>query len=148
MKPFKYVLVFVLLQLPAVGFGGVYADHLSKCLVDSTSKDDRTQLVRWMFAAASAHPEVRPLTAVSQQQLDEANRIVAEMFVNLLVGPCLGQTRQALQYEGLATMETAFGVLGQVAGRELFSTPEVEAALAGIESFIDVEKLEQVIPDD
>ena len=34
----------------------------------------------------------------------------------------------ALQYEGASTLETSFMILGQVAGQELFSSPEVAAA--------------------
>lgn len=43
---------------------GPYADALSKCLVESTSQRDRTELVRWFFASASLHPAVcaRPKT--------------------------------------------------------------------------------------
>ena len=35
---------------------GVFADELSKCLVKSSSTDDRVLLVQWMFGALSLHP--------------------------------------------------------------------------------------------
>jgi hypothetical protein len=32
---------------------GPYSDDLAKCLVKSTTKEDRVSLIRWLFAAAS-----------------------------------------------------------------------------------------------
>jgi len=37
---------------------GVYADDLGKCLVASTTKDDRSNLIRWLFVAAAHHHEI------------------------------------------------------------------------------------------
>ena len=44
---------------------GVYTDTLGKCLVDNTTTEDRTMLVRWLFTAASAHPAISSLSTVS-----------------------------------------------------------------------------------
>lgn len=54
---------------------------------------------------------------------------------------CPSETEEALEYEGTSTIETSFGVLGQVAGKELFASPEVSAGLAGLEKHMDEEKL-------
>ena len=43
---------------------GVFADELSRCLVKSSSTDDRVLLVQWMFAALSLHPAVQPMISV------------------------------------------------------------------------------------
>ncbi len=120
---------------------GPYTDELSKCLVASTTAADRVDLVKWMFAAASSHPAVRPMSTVTPEQLDAANRKMGEMMMRLLTDSCVQQTRDALKFEGNTTLQTSFQVLGQVAGRELFSSPEVTAALSGLDQYVDSEKV-------
>jgi hypothetical protein len=50
-----------------------------------------------------------------------------------------------LTYEGPATLQLSFTVLGQVAAGELFSSPEVKQAMSGLTKSIDAKKLEEVI---
>lgn len=133
------------LLLSAIGttgaVAGPYADELSKCLVESTSQGDRIELVRWFFSAASRHPAVAPLTTLTEEQVDAANKTIAEMITSLLTESCRSETEAALQYEGPSTIELSFQVLGQVAGKELFTSPEVAAGLAGLERHLDLEAL-------
>lgn len=124
---------------------GPYSDDLSKCLVSKTTEADRVTFVQWMFSALSLHPAVKPMTTVSAEKLDDANKRTAELFTNLLTESCREEVRAALQYEGTAAFQTSFQVLGQIAGRELLSSPDVAAAMAGLEKHFDREKLESVL---
>jgi len=137
--------VLVLLVFGAPARAGVYGDDLARCLVESTSQQDRIALVRWMFVAASQHPAVQPISNVTGEQLDDANKTIAELFMGLLLESCRTQTEKALKYEGASTIETAFSVLGQVAGQELFASPEVAAGMAGLEKHLDSEKLQALV---
>jgi hypothetical protein len=143
MKIFAAAMLLVTVQIviPMETHAGPYTDALSKCLVDSTSKRDREDLVRWMFSAASLHPAVAPISVVSDEQLDSVNKVIADLVVRLLTETCRPETEEALLYEGKSTIEASFAVLGQVAGQELFSSVEVSAGLAGLEKHMDKEKL-------
>lgn len=125
---------------------GPYTDDLGKCLVNSTSKEDRNTLVRWMFAAASAHPAVSNLIKVSPEQIDQENRVAARLFMSLLTESCKTKTQEALKFEGASAIEASFNLLGQVAGRELFSDPKVGANIAGLTKYLDGKKLKQLDP--
>lgn len=125
-------------------YAGVYGDEMSKCLVDSTTVEDRTDLVRWMFVAISLHPAVESLSSVTEEQMDKANKDAADLFMRLLTESCREATEKALQYEGQSVLETSFGVLGQVAGSEIFNASEVGAVLAGLEGYMDAEKLSEL----
>jgi hypothetical protein len=57
------------------------------------------------------------------------------------VGFGLCEAQKALQAEGAVTIQTAFEVLGKVAGQELFSSPEVAGNLKGLAKYIDGEKI-------
>lgn len=129
----------------ASAYAGPYTDQLSRCLVDSTSPRDRVALVRWMFSAAALHPAVKSIASVSTKQLEEANKSTAELFMRLLTDACKKEAQKALKYEGQVTIEASFQVLGQVAGKELFSSPEVSAAMSGLEKHLDEKKLKSLI---
>jgi hypothetical protein len=124
---------------------GPYSDDLAKCLVESTTTEDRTLLVQWMFAAASLHPAVSSIASVSEEQLDEANKRTADLFMRLLSKSCMEETQKALKHEGENTILTSFRILGEVAGRELFSSPEVGGALSGLDKYLDDEKLKSIL---
>ena len=126
-------------------WAGPYADDLAKCLVRSTTSKDKTVLVQWMFAMASLNPDVRQLSTVTTPQRTELNQRFADMVKALLTKSCLKETRDAVQYEGPTTLETSFSVLGQVAGRELFASPNVAAGMKELEGMLDIKSLQRDI---
>ncbi|EJL6388285.1 hypothetical protein NMR74_004519 [Vibrio parahaemolyticus] len=143
----KKVLISSLLGLLASSnaLAGVYSDELSKCLVSSTTKGDRVELVKWMFSAASAHPAVKTISSITPVQMEEANKNVAQLFMRLTTESCLEQTKNAIAYEGTLAFQSSFQVLGQVAGQEMFASPEVVAGMAGLEKHLDEEKLSSIL---
>lgn len=148
MKLFKspLITIIVLILLVGISNAGPYTDDLSKCLIESTSPQDRIELVQWMFSAASQHPAVKNMCSVSEEQSDEMNKKTAALFMKLLTESCREQTQNALKYEGETTLSQSFNVLGQVAGKELFASPEVSNNLAGFKNYLDMEKLKQIVP--
>lgn len=143
MKKYRIKLALLLGLLSSqAAFAGPYGDDLSKCLVNSTTQADRQALVKWIFSTASLHPAVKTMVSVSEKQLDDSNRYTAELLTKLLTESCRSEAEKALQYEGPVTFQTSFQVLGQVAGQELFSSPEVAVAMsAGLAKHLDARKL-------
>jgi hypothetical protein len=125
---------------------GPYADEMARCLVRSTSPADRNALVRWLFAAGAMHPEVMAIVSVSDAQRDELNRGMARLLERLLAESCRAETHDAAKYEGSGSFEAAFQVLGQVAGRELFSHPAVAGSMTEVTKYLDKHKLEGLAP--
>lgn len=141
------LLAVFLFAAPAL-HAGPYGDELSKCMVESTTATDRVEMVKWMFAALSAHPDVKPLSTTTPEMLDASNKKMAELIVRLLAETCRDQAKKALQYEGQQTLEAGFQLLGKVAAQELFASPEVEKAMSGLEKHVDVEKLKPLFPEE
>jgi hypothetical protein len=125
----------------ALACAGPYADDLSKCLVNSTTKGDRVELVKWMFAAMGSHPAVKTMSAVTPEQLDTANQSIAKLITQLLTKTCADQAQKAVQYEGPATVQMSFQLLGQVAATELFGDPSVANAMKGLSKYVDEKQL-------
>ena len=135
---------FAILGLLAapLSFAGEYSEALGKCFVSATTKEDRASLIRWFYAAASRHPAVQGLATVSDTQIDEANRTIATLFVNLLTTSCKAQAQKAYQEEGPPMFRLSFDVLDKVAAQELFDSPEVKTSLGGLQKYVDHDKLE------
>lgn len=145
MKVFaSFSALVVALSYSISAHAGLYSDDLSRCLVEQTTKEDRTQLVRWMFAAAAAHPAVAAIAKVTPQQQEQSNKVIGDLIMKLLTESCLEKAKKAMTYEGPATIQTSFSVLGQVAAGELFASPEVAKILGGLDKYTDKKKLDEL----
>jgi len=140
---FKSLLILAL-PVSLAAYASPYADELGKCLVDATTKEDRTALVRWMFAAAAAHPAVAAIANVSPKVMEDANATTGALITRLLTESCKDQAKKALNYEGPLTLQLSFQVLGQVAATELFTSPQVKQAMSGLQKTVDKKKLEEL----
>lgn len=129
----------------SVSSAGVYTDELSKCLVSSTTAQDRVALVKWMFSAAASHPAVKDIVAITPEKIDQENQIIGKLFMRLISESCAKQTKEAIKYEGVMAIQGGFQVLGQVAGQEMFTSPEVANNMAGLQQYIDNDKIEALM---
>jgi hypothetical protein len=126
---------------PSVAEAGLYADDMAKCLVGKTTEADKTTLVQWIFSAMSASPDVKPMAATTPEQHAAHNRGGAALFQRLILVDCRAETVAALEYEGPASLESSFQMLGQVAMRGLMTDPAVEREMRGFATYFDQEKL-------
>jgi hypothetical protein len=126
---------------------GPYADELTRCLVSSTTHDDKSTLVQWIFAIASLHPDVAALSAATPEARAGLNHRVGVLFTNLLGVSCVKETRDAIHFEGNASIEASFTSLGQIAARELFANPAVTAGMQGMVKEVDMQKLGKALGD-
>jgi len=134
------LIYFYLLPNPA-SYAGVYTDDLTRCIIESTDSQDRLVLVKWMFAAMSKHPAVQSLSTVSENQIDEANKKLADLLTKLLTETCEEKAKKAIKYEHGMAIRTSFEKLGQVAAQDLFTDPNVANILAGFSKHLDEKKL-------
>ncbi|WP_157072406.1 hypothetical protein [Brevundimonas bacteroides] len=63
----------------------IYADDLSRCLVRSTSAEDRVAFTQWMFSAMSTNPNVAGLASVTTEQRANYSRTTALLMQRLLL---------------------------------------------------------------
>jgi hypothetical protein len=134
-----------LLLATGVSLAGPFADDMAKCLVRSTTPADKTTLVQWIVVVMTLHPDVKQFSAVTQEQRDTLNRQVGELMISLLSDRCKTESREALKNEGFGTIESSFGVLGQVAAQALFTHADVANGLAEFGKAIDGEKMKALI---
>jgi len=124
---------------------GPYADDLAKCLVKSTTPAEKNALVKWIFAAAALHPEVKGISAVTEAQREELSKSTGKLVERLLGESCKAETHDALKYEGPQVFQSAFTVLGQVASVGLFTDPGVSAYMSDFLKYVDKAKVESTL---
>jgi len=123
---------------------GPYSDDLAKCLVGKTTNDDKATLMTWIFSAIALNPGISQMATISPAQRNQIDRDMAMLFERLMTETCRAETRDAVKYEGNGAIEQGFEVLGGVAGRELFASPEVAKGLASLNEHVDMEKIKAV----
>ncbi len=141
----RMIAVGLLLCVPMMATAGPYRDDLAKCLVESTSGDDRAALVRWMFAAMSAHPAVSSFVSVEEPKRDKANKQLAEIFARLVTVDCKEKTQKALAFEGQTALVGSFEALGQAAATEIFGSPQVAQAMSGFERYLKEMNIDKLL---
>ncbi len=139
---FSAAILFVLLAATSRSTSaGVYTDDLSKCLVSKTTSDQKTILVDWMFSAMSLNPSVAKFVSIPVAKRKEFNVNMAKLFESLITVTCKPEMQLAVKYEGAGAIAAGFNVLGQVAGRELFSNPEVAKGISELDKYVDKDKI-------
>ena len=133
---------FILFASNAIA--GPYSDEMAKCLVESTSDEEKNQLVKWIFSAASLHPSLTSISSITPSDREAATKTTAELFMKLLTDTCREQTKKAIKYEGPQSIGFGFEVLGRVAAQGLFSSPAVANEIASLDNYVDKQKLEEL----
>lgn len=124
---------------------GPYSDDLGKCLVASTSEQDKAQLVEWIFFSIALNPKISPYAQIAPDQREATDKKLAGLFERLLAQACAAQAKQAVRYEGTAALTESFKLLGQVAAQEIFSDPAVSAGTARFTRHLDEVKLQEAL---
>jgi hypothetical protein len=145
MRTWRIVLAVLVASHAMPSWAGLYTDDLSRCLVEGTSKADKTVLVQWVVLAISQHPAVTTLSKGTDADIDQANAAVGELLMRLLTDTCRDKSKLAIRYEGAGAIQTAFGTLGQVATADLFSDPSVQKVMAGLATHLDEAKLKTLV---
>jgi hypothetical protein len=122
---------------------GVYSDDLGKCLVNASSAEEKQQLVQWMFFSIALNPAIKPYSNITPEQRDATNKAMAGLLEKLLGESCRAETQEAIRYEGNAAFAESFRLLGQVAGKEMFASPDVSAGSAEFTKHLDVDALQK-----
>lgn len=143
----KRFLVAAALAAASTGaLAGPYSDDLTKCLLGSTTPQDKTVMVQWVFATLALHPDVAPLANVNATQRTDLNAKTARLFERVMTENCKTQTQAAVRNEGPAALQQSFRKFGENATRELLGNSQVAAGLGNTASLLDPMKLLSLMP--
>lgn len=116
-------------------------DALSRCLVDSTSPEDRRVLVKWVFSTLAQHPDIATMARIDPAQRDLAERQAARVFERLLTEKCTAPLKVAIKQSGTDAIGKSFEALGSAATGELLQNGQVVGAGAGLMKHLNAQKI-------
>lgn len=141
MKTYRTALAVMVAAVSMPAHAGLYADDLGRCLVSSTTPSDRVTLMTWMFSAMSSEPSLAKMASMTEAQRTDADRNMARLFDRLVLEQCRKQTIDAVKYEGQASLQSSFEVLGKVAMRQIIDSPDATRAVGRFADQIDKARL-------
>jgi hypothetical protein len=130
-RKFGLAILLFLGLLPGRAYADDYADTLSKCLVTSTTSDERVAMMKWFFAAMSLNPSVGSLINLSADQWQKISDDAGKVFADLIATRCREQSLNVLRYDR-TEFAKSFRALGTLAGESLMTDPRVRAAIAAV----------------
>ncbi len=116
-------------------------DQLSDCLVKATTATDKTTVLQWTFAALSAHPDLKAMSNVSDEQRTALDQKFAQVVQRVIVEQCSAQTKAVIQADGIQAVGESFQALGRSTGEDILKNPEVKKQLQGVIRYVDMGKL-------
>jgi hypothetical protein len=143
MKNLSLILVFMC-GFYGITHSGPLTGEMSKCLVSNTNASDKSLFIQWIYAAMSSHPHVQSMSNISPEVEENLQRRTADMIMELLTVRCKAETAQAIKVEGESSFQAGFELLWQAAMQELMSDAKVAQHLAGLDSYFDAKKLQNM----
>ena len=116
-------------------------DALTRCLIESTSPDDKRVLVKWVFSVIAQHPDIASMTRIDAAQRTAIDRDAAKVFEQLLADQCAAPLRTAMKQSGTDAIGKSFQALGTSAATDMLQNPQVVASGAGLMKHLDMQRL-------
>lgn len=116
-------------------------DALTKCLVESSSPEDKRVLVKWVFAVIAQHPDIASMTQIDAAQRVVIDRDAADVFEKLLAEQCASPLRAAVRQSGTDAIGRSFQALGTSAATDMLQNPQVMSSGAGLLKHLDMQRI-------
>lgn len=116
-------------------------DALTKCLVESSSPEDKRILVKWVFAVIAQHPDIASMTQIDAAQRLVIDRAAAGVFEKLLAEQCAAPLRAAVKQSGTDAIGRSFQALGTSAATDMLQNPQVMSSGAGLLKHLDMQRI-------
>ncbi len=144
----KYLLLCIILVCFILSSGLTAqqtAEDLGTCFTNSLTGQERKDLALWVFIAMSVHPDIQKYSRITPADRDRSDKFMAQLVTKLMTEKCAKQVKDAYKKDGSAAIETAFGLVGQVAMQEIMLNKDVSASFASFEKYLDKTKINQTL---
>jgi hypothetical protein len=141
---FKITAVAISMLIGTPAFSQAPADALSSCMVDNLNGKERKSLAKWIFFAIGAHPDIKSYMQATPADMRASDEYVGSLITRLLTVDCPAPLKAAYAANP-ASLENAFGVVGEVAMQELMTNEDVNKTLTNYVHFTDTDKIDKLL---
>lgn len=142
LKTHKIVVISLLaltMLMPLVSYANE-TQTLATCLTDSLNGKERKSLIKWVFFAMSAHPELDQYTQETGEDVTSSNETMGALVTRLFTEDCPEEAVLANKTDPLA-IQKAFEFVGQVAMQELMRDQNVMSSISNYVQHTDQNKI-------
>ena len=142
-KSINVIVLSIGLIIGSPAFAKTPTDVFSTCLVDNLNGKERKKLAKWVYLAMAAHPEIKPLSKASADDIEESNKYIGALITKLLTVNCPSELNTATKSNRNA-LKQGFRLVGQVAMGELMANKAVKESISSYLNYIDIDKIKAV----
>lgn len=117
---------------------------LATCLTDSLNGKERKLLVKWVYFAMAAHPELEANSIITEADRDSSDKATGSLITRLFVQDCPKEAKLAQRSDPMA-VQNAFEFVGQVAMQEIVTNQKVIAAIGSYIEYTDLNKINAIL---
>ena len=133
---------FFLITNQKSALSGAFTDELARCMVNSTTLNEKIIFMEWTIRLLSEHPELKDLVQISENQKITMDKKLGNVFTTLVAERCKEETEKAIKFEGYEQMVSAFGALGAASTRAITTHPDVMKSSQDYAKYIDFSSLD------
>jgi hypothetical protein len=122
------------------------AAALGRCVIGMTTGNDRLLISRWIGMGLASAPQLEGLVTVDVEARDMLDRELAALFVRLFTQDCVEETRPLVRAGDQASVQVAFGMLGEIAVGELIRDPRAAAIMSNYVRYIPADTFDVFLP--
>ncbi len=133
---------FFLITNQKAVFSGAFTDELARCMVNSTTPNEKIVFMEWTIRLFSEHPELKDLVQISEKQKITVDKKLGNVFTTLVTLRCKEETKKAIKFEGFEQAVSAFGALGSASTRTIMAHPDVMESSQDYAKYMDLSSLD------
>ena len=133
---------FFLITNQKASISGPFSDEFARCIVNSSTPNEKTSFIEWMIRIFNEHPELKDLVEISDNQKIKLDKNIANIFSNLVTVRCKKEAEKAIEFEGYQSMYGAFGAFGAAASQTVLAHPDVEESSQKYAEYLDLSSLD------
>ncbi|MCK7608433.1 hypothetical protein M0D70_03050 [Acinetobacter portensis] len=145
LKSALYGIPFILLT--TISHAGPYQHNLEQCLDNNISKNDKSQLAKYIFFSIAANPDFSKYVNIPANELISSDKKIAKIYERILIKNCSTEIRDVIKNEGTNALESAFEFLGRTSMVNIMSNETVQNRMLGPSQHMNDKKISKTIKE-
>jgi hypothetical protein len=122
----------------------VHAQNLSECLTSSITGEEKSQIMKSVFFAIAAHPEMAPYSKISEEEREKHNKYMGSLYTRLYAEDCANVLRMMSASGNTQGIGNELNKLFVIAIQGLMNDQNVANASAAYFKYVDQEKIKAI----
>ena len=133
---------FFLITNQKASISGPFSDEFARCIVNSSTPNEKTSFIEWMIRIFNEHPELNDLVKMSDNQKIKLDKEIANIYSDLVTVRCKEEAEKAIKFEGDKSIPGAFSAFRASASQTILVHPDVAESSLKYAEYLDFSSLD------